>query len=173
MTLYGCRRSAPGRAMSHRGFTLIELLITMAVLAILAAVAIPQYRDYVVRTKRADAKRALVEAAQILERNYTVSGCYNRASAEDCPAQSGTAIDLPSTLKRSPAEGRGSYSLAVTFTNSGQSFSLQATPCGSSDKCSSFTHESFSDDLCGGLTLDSTGQRGVTGEGSVAACWQR
>ena len=173
MTRRKCARSTPGRTRRSRGFTLIELLITMGVLAIMAAVAIPQYRDYVVRAKRADAKRALAEAAQILERNYTVSGCYNRASAADCPTQSGTAIDLPSALKRSPSEGRGSYSVAVTFTNSGQSFSLQATPCGAGDNCNSFTHDSFSDALCGGLTLDNTGLRGVTGDGTVAACWQR
>src|SRR5690606_15122717 len=56
---------------AQRGFTLLELMITVVVVAILASVAYPSYTDFVVRSKRAEGKAALLDAAQALERHFT------------------------------------------------------------------------------------------------------
>ena len=50
------------------GFTLIELMITVAVIAILAAVAMPSYREYVLRGNRLEAQSLLSDAAARQER---------------------------------------------------------------------------------------------------------
>ena len=60
-----------------RGFTLIELLITVAIIGILAAIAIPMYSDYVTRSRRADGQAKLMQVAQDLERCYTQYSSYN------------------------------------------------------------------------------------------------
>lgn len=159
-----------------RGLTLMELLVALVVIGILAAIAIPNYAAYVTRSKRAAAKTALLEAAQFLERNYTASGCYDRASTADCVARSGAALALP--FDRAPSEGRASYALTVTFATP-QQFELRATPCATAGTCPAGS-DPFSDLECGEFTLTQTGARGVRIGGTPSAdtalinrCWER
>jgi type IV pilus assembly protein PilE len=162
MSLAPFRRSA--------GFTLVEVMIVVAVAAILAAIAIPSYQDYIVRSKRAAARQVLMESAQFLERNFTAAGCYDFANAPSCLARSGSATVQPPALQKAPSEGRQSYVVAWTFTASGAAFTATATPCASAS-CPGGSDSTFADATCGTLTLTQTGLRGASG--AVATCWQR
>lgn len=126
------------------GFTLIELMITVAVVAILAAVAIPSYSEHVRKSRRAQAKADLVELAQQLERFHTVQNTYN-------------GMTLPFT--QSPRDGKSYYTLSLSGAATSSSFTLQAVPGTGQDK-----------DKCGTLTLDQAGRKTPTAA-KVAGCW--
>lgn len=157
-----------------RGFTLMELLVTITIVAILAAIAIPSYTAYIDRGKRGAARSALMAAASFLERNFTTNGCYNFATVANCQSQSGTAVTLPAALTRAPAEGRASYILTADFSASvtGQAYTLTATPCATAGTCPAGS-DPFTDARCGALTLTQAGVRGRTGSEDLAVCWQR
>jgi type IV pilus assembly protein PilE len=63
---------------THRGFTLIELMIVVVIVAILAAIGIPSYQDYIRRGRIAEAVSALsdirVKMEQFFQDNRTYAG---------------------------------------------------------------------------------------------------
>jgi len=139
-------------------------MVGVAVVAILAAIAIPSYSAYVIRGKRADAKTALLQAAQAMERIYTQSGCY---SYTDAPC-TGTAVSTP------PSTSATDYAITFAAAPTAQSYTLVATPCGATTCASGST---FADADCGPLTLDNSGAKGALGGTASAAvaqqCWGR
>lgn len=66
---------------SNRGFTLIELLIVVVVIGILAAIAIPNYADYVTRSKIPEATSALSTMRSRMEQYFQDNRTYANACA--------------------------------------------------------------------------------------------
>jgi len=66
----------------HKGFTLIELMVVVAIIGLLAAIAIPQYSDYVTRSRIPDATSGLAAKRVRLEQFFQDNRTYD--GAPDC-----------------------------------------------------------------------------------------
>jgi type IV pilus assembly protein PilE len=69
-------RPAPRAGRCARGFSLTELMITLAIISILASIALPSYRNYVMRAHRGDATQALLRIAAQQEKYYIQNNSY-------------------------------------------------------------------------------------------------
>ena len=78
---------------SATGFTLIEVMITVAIIAILAAVAIPSYTDYITRSKIQEATSSLLSMRTKLEQFFQDNRTFFGACAP------GTVAPKPAGLK--------------------------------------------------------------------------
>lgn len=120
------------------GFTLIEIMIVVAIIAIIAAIAYPSYQDSVRRARRADAKAVMMEAAQLMERRFTATSCY------DDPCASGTPPALPAGLTAIPRNEANAANRSYTIALGGvtrNTYTLTATPQNAQihDKCVALT----------------------------------
>ena len=152
----------------HQGFTLIELMIVVAVIGILASIAYPSYREYVAKSRRAEAKTGLLSAQQWMERFYTENFRYDQNSA-------GTAVtdasQFPARFSQSPTEGSAVYTIAVVIpANTRDAYSVRATRKAGA---------SMTADRCGDFSLDHLGRKDlanysgfVSKAAAIDACWR-
>jgi type IV pilus assembly protein PilE len=128
------------------GVTLIELLLVVSIVGILAAIAYPNYRAHVMRATRTEAKVALQQSAQALEKCFTRYMSYMDAN---CPSNA--------TLNRTTADGHYAISVARTANT----FTLTAAPAAGQ----------VGDTECGSFLLDEVGRQTITGTGVATTCW--
>lgn len=110
--------SAAGHA--GRGFTLIEMMVAVALVAILAAVAMPNYREHVTRSQITEATQALSDARAAMEQHYLNQRAYTGGPCAT-PATVGTF-----TLVCSPSPSAEAYEITATGSQgtAGFTFSL-------------------------------------------------
>jgi type IV pilus assembly protein PilE len=132
----------------QQGVTLIELMIVVAVVAILAAIAYPSYRNQILRSHRSEGKAALLQVQVAQEKFFLQNNAYATTDALITTASTagGLGILSPTTS--------GHY--VITFTAAtATSYTAQAAAQGGQT----------GDTGCQNLTIDNTGAR------LPAACW--
>lgn len=135
------------------GVTLIELLIACAIVGVLGAIALPAYRDYVIRGKLTDAQSTLGATRTRLEQYYQ----DNRSYPAWC---GGTATGLPTFT--TPTSNYFTYTCAAGAT-AGQTYTMTATGS-SGGSTAGFTY-----------TITDAGNRATTavpsGWSTQSTCW--
>ncbi|MET0256034.1 MAG: type IV pilin protein [Luteibacter sp.] len=136
----------------RHGFTMVELMMVLAVIAILAAIAIPAYNRYGFRARRPDGQKLLIAIAAAEERYYALHNVYADLAT----------IGYSSATTAASDNGYYNASVSVSAVNTlaGQAFTATATPTGNQQK-----------DVCGALTLTQTGVKGPTDKNSNGNCW--
>ena len=145
---------------TNLGFTLAELMIVVVIIGILTAIALPAYNDHVISARRADGQASLLDLYARMERFYAENNTYATATVNTAPATDiitdpagGTAGTMPSP--------DGFYNLTIT-AQSLNAFTLQATPVG----------DQTNDLICANLSINSLGQKGESGTGTLTTCWR-
>jgi type IV pilus assembly protein PilE len=129
-----------------KGITLIELMIAVVIVAVAFAIAVPNFREYSARARRAEAKAALLRVATNQERVYLQSNAYTSDMSK---------LGFPRAECNSTDSA--TYQICVTAADA-NSFTAVATyqkTDAEASKCQTFQVD----------------ERGVKTSGPLADCW--
>lgn len=143
-----CRHRFSG---TERGFTLVEVMIVVALLGIITAIALPSYQTYVQKSRRSDARAALMEAANRQQQFLLTRGTFT-TNMQD--------LGYPADPARSP-DGFYTFDAAqCAGTALTRCFVLTATPFGGQ----------AADAGCTTFSINAQGNRTASGR-DAATCW--
>ena len=153
---YCCTRArAQGTGARARdasaGFTLIEVMITVAIVGILATVAVPSYRDYVMRGHLADASNGLATVRADMERHFQDNRSYATVGTFVTPCASTSAASRTFNL----------FVVSCAAAPTATAFTLQAVGSGAA---SGFTYTITQADVRATTAA-------ATGWTTSATCW--
>lgn len=141
------------RRHDMHGFTLIELMITVAIIAIMAAIALPSYQFAMVKSRRAQGRTAIFEVMLQQERFMTQNNVY--------------------------AVFDGTSKIFKTFSgdnNTSNTYDITAVACSATDPVSecikvvATPKPAGADPACGVLSMTSNGLK-QSGSNELSVCW--
>lgn len=125
------------------GFTLMELIVAMVIIGIIAAIAIPNYSEYVLRGYRSSAQAFIADVASRQAQFFLDRRTY--------------AATVAALNMAAPAEIANRYDIAIaTAAGPPATFTVTATPTGTQ-----------ATDRCGAMTINQAGNKGAAG----TRCW--
>jgi type IV pilus assembly protein PilE len=145
------------------GFTLIELMITVAIVGILATIAATSYQSQVMRSRRTEARSAILDLAGREEKLFSTTNVY---SASPTTLGYGTgAAAFPINVGSS---GTDYYQVTVVTPDPTQggalnTYLITATPIAGTQQAG--------DTACATLSVNQLGRQTSTGSGTAATCW--
>jgi type IV pilus assembly protein PilE len=143
---------------SSKGFTLVELMVTIVIGAILASIAIPGYTSQIRKSRRTEARMAVMDAAAREERFFATHNYYSQTDADlgygndTAPvvaAPVGSYYTLAVVCKATPCDATG--------------FTVTASPIP--------TGPQSKDTTCTSFTVDQTGLQTAIPAANSTICW--
>jgi type IV pilus assembly protein PilE len=143
------------------GFTLIELMVTVAIVGILATIAATSYQSQVMRSRRTEARSAILDLAGREEKLFSTTNVYS-ASPTTLGYGTGTAT-FPINVGSS---GTDYYQVTVVTPDPAQggapnTYSITATPI----------NGQVADTTCTSLSVNQLGQQTAMPVANAATCW--
>ena len=157
----------------NQGFTLIELMITVAIIGILTAIALPAYSDYVLRARLVEAAANLssirVKLEQVYQDNHSYGALTGAAlDGNACPMGSAVATSVSTLNSASPLYF--TYSCGVsTAAPAYQAYTATATGV-ATGPTSGFV---FQVDASNNRQTQVSGTAASNGYANNATCWVR
>jgi type IV pilus assembly protein PilE len=126
-----------------RGFSLLEVMLALFIAGVLTALSVPVYTKHVIHQNRLAAETALMKVASALEQYYTEHNSYAGIALEE--------LHFPPINKN--------YKFHINA--SPNRFILAAQP----------VNKQTRDTQCATLSINSQGEKKITGNGKLADCW--
>ncbi len=137
---------------NYKGFTLIELMVVIAIIGIIMVYAMPSYQRQVIRSKRTEAQKVLMQISARQEKN---NASFLQYATSIDSTNSPTATDLG--FQGVPFMSSTDYAYSMNNTDG---YTITATAQGSTQ-----VNDNFGTD-CRVLTLNSLGRK------MPLSCWQ-
>lgn len=144
------------RRAQAAGFTLIELMIVVAIIAVLAAIALPIYSDYITRGKLTEAQNNLSSLRVLMEQYFQDNRTYVASGGTGC------GVNMPTNTASNGANSIAKY---FTYTCAATASTYTITATGAVTQTANFT-----------FTIDNTNTHATTSangwySGSMSNCW--
>jgi type IV pilus assembly protein PilE len=152
-------------AVHSAGFTLIELMVTVLIASILIGVAVPSYTTQVRKSRRTEAKTAMLDLAGREERFYSIKNTYTNVAAD--LGYTGAATTNVTAMP----VGNNYYQVSIVFdaatATTPADYTITALP----------VNDQLKDTACQSFKLTNTGVQtatmtSATGPDNTTICWR-